>query len=83
MKTLLGAEKPFKLVHESDVKLHNSFVTALEYIRLNFEDYQIISGDALGNAVVYHFAFALGKKVSSTLVKKFQANDTKIKVVTV
>ena len=73
-------DRPFQLIHESEDNLHRSFITALEYIRNNFEDYLVVSGDALGQAVVYHFKFANGKMISSNLVKKFQANDTKIKV---
>jgi hypothetical protein len=80
METSNHIERPFQLVHESEENLHSSFITALEYIRNNFEDYMIVSGDALGQACIYHFEFANGKKINSTLVKKFQANDTKIKV---
>lgn len=71
---------PFQVIHESSEKLHASFVTALEYVRLNFEDYLIVSGDALGQAVVCHYEFMNGNLIGNTLVKQFQANDTKIKV---
>ena len=81
MKNMLNMDQPFQLVHESEEKLHGSFVTAIEYVRLNFEDYHIISGDALGHAVIYHYEFTNGKKISGSLIKSFQANDTKIKVI--
>jgi hypothetical protein len=48
---------------------------------LNFEDYLIVSGDALGQAVVYQYELNNGTLIGSSLVKQFQANDTKIKVV--
>jgi hypothetical protein len=80
MANSVHIETPFQLIQQSDDKIHKSFVTALEYVRLNYEDYLIISGDALGQAVVYHYELNNGKMIGSSLIKQFQANDTKIKV---
>lgn len=80
MKNLISNDSPFELVHESDEKLHKSFVTALEYIRLHYEHYWVVSGDALGNALVCMYEFSNGRKVDMKVVKAFEANDNKIKV---
>lgn len=80
MSKAVRLDSPFELVHESGEKMHRSFVTALEYVRQNYEDYLVVSGDALGQAVVFHYEFTNGNLVGATLVKQFQANDTKIKV---
>lgn len=80
MKNLIGTDTPFDLVHESDEKLHKSFVTALEYIRLHYEHYLVVSGDALGNALVCRYEFNNGQRVDMKVIKSFQTNDSKIKV---
>lgn len=80
MKNLLNTHKPFELICESSASVHNSFVTALEYIKIGFEDYKIISGDAFGNASITHYKFNNGKLTNSSLVKSFKSNDERIMV---
>lgn len=78
MKSFIKGDVPFQVIMESPQGIHENFVCALEYIKINSNAYRILSGDMNGFLNIIDYEIREGKVSSSKIIKSFPANEYKI-----